>query len=346
MGWEVISNLRNQIHCAGSNNCAFGCPIGAKRSPLVTYIPRALHFGARVYSDIRVDRVLLKRKRAVGVQGHVVNLDGSKGHRLRVDAKLVISACGSLQTPALLSRSGLRSHSGQLGKNLSMHPNVKVLAIFDEDVRGWEGVHQAYQVRHFRDEGFVFAAVNMPPAVVAMTSPHFGASLGRNMADYNRTVISGLLLEDTSLGRVLTLPNGQPLALYQLNKRDFEKLRYGLERLCEMLFAAGARKIMLPIDGADEPRSADQAKTILSRKIPRSALEVVTVHLMGTARMGEDRSVAVTDSYGFFHDAAGLMVCDASLFPSPIGVNPCLTIQALATRNAAHVLQNRRRYLA
>lgn len=344
-GWEVIPNRRNQLHCAGTNNCAWGCPVEAKRSPIVTYIPRALHFGARIYANVRADKILKKGKRAVGVQGHVRKANGRKGAKVTVHAKLVVSSCGSIHTPALLNRSGFKSPSGQLGRNLSMHPNVKVLAIFDEDVRGWEGVHQAYQVREFKQEGFVFAAVNIPPSIVAMTAPHFGAGLADVMAEYNKMVIAGLLLEDTSLGRVVTMPGGNPMALYQLNKIDFEKLRRGLEMLCELLFSVGAKRVLLPIDGAEEPKSADEARAILARTFPRSALEVVTVHLMGTARMGIDRRWAVTDSYGMFHDAAGLMVCDASLFPSPIGVNPCLTIQTLATRNAAHILDNRQRYL-
>ena len=146
-GWKVIPNLRNQVHCPGSNNCAFGCPTGAKQSALVSYVPRALHFGARLYSDVRVERITRSGKRATGVVGHVVRADGGRGHRLTVRAKLVVSACGAIHSPALLDRSGFRSPSGMVGKNLSLHPNVKLVAIFDEDVRGWEGVHQAYQVR-------------------------------------------------------------------------------------------------------------------------------------------------------------------------------------------------------
>lgn len=345
-GWLTIDNRRNQHHCAGSNNCAFGCPTGAKRSPLVTYIPRALHFGARIYSDVRVERIVRRGKRAVGVEGYVVEPYGKRGAPLKVHAKLVVSACGSMQTPALLHKSGFHAPSGMLGRNLSLHPNAKVVAVFDEDVRGWEGVHQAYQVREFRNQGFLMAAVNVPPSVVAMTSPRYGAALGSLMRDYAKMVVAGILVEDTSLGRVMTLPNGQPVALYSLNKLDVEKLKEGVGLLCELLFAAGAKKIMLPFDGVDDVRSNDDVRRALAQPIPARSMEVVTVHLMGTARMGVDRSQAVTDSFGMFHDAQGLMVCDASLFPSPIGVNPCLTIQALATRNAAHVLENRRRYLA
>jgi len=38
-GWTIIPNLRNQLHCAGTNNCTNGCPTGAKRSMLVTKYP-------------------------------------------------------------------------------------------------------------------------------------------------------------------------------------------------------------------------------------------------------------------------------------------------------------------
>lgn len=344
--WKVIPNRRNQLHCAGTNNCAFGCPTGAKRSTIVTYIPRALHFGARIYSNIRANKILRRGKRAVGVEGRVVQKNGKPGARLRVRAKLVVSSCGSIQTPALLNRSGFRSPSKQLGQNLSLHPNAKVIAIFDEDVRGWEGVHQAYQVREFQKEGFLMAAVNVPPAIVAMSSPRYGSALGELMHDYNRMVVAGILVEDTSLGRVVTLPGGRPVSLYSLNDLDVEKLKKGVELLCELLFAAGARKILLPFDGAEDATSPDDVRRVLSRPIPRGAMEVLTVHLMGTARMGVDRSWAVTDSYGHVHDADRLVISDASLFPSPIGVNPCLTIQALSTRNAAHILDNRRRFLA
>ena len=88
-GWRVIPNLRNQVHCPGSNNCAFGCPTGAKQSALVSYIPRALHFGARLLSDVRVERITMHGKRATGIVGRVVGADGEPSHRVSVRAKLV-----------------------------------------------------------------------------------------------------------------------------------------------------------------------------------------------------------------------------------------------------------------
>ena len=198
-GWKIIGNLRNQAHCVGSNRCAFGCPTGAKQSALVSYIPRALHFGARVYADVRVDRITMHGKRATGVIGHVAQRRRPRGVNVVVRAKLVVAACGAIHTPALLARSGFRSRSGQLGGNLSLHPNVKVVAIFDEDVTGWKGAHQAFQVREFADEGLgCFAAVNLPPIDPRDVVPApRRASSAQLMQHYNHMVLAGLLCEDT-----------------------------------------------------------------------------------------------------------------------------------------------------
>nr|HEX4317925.1 GMC family oxidoreductase [Kofleriaceae bacterium] len=346
IGWKIVGNLRNQAHCVGSNRCAFGCPTGAKQSVLVSYLPRALHFGARVYADVRVDHITRDGKRATGIVGHVVRADGTRGPRVVVRAKLVVAAAGAIQTPALLVRSGVKSPSGQLGGNLSLHPNCKVVAIFDEDVTGWQGAHQAFQVREFADQNLgCFAAVNLPPSVVAMSVPHRGAQLGALMQHYNKMVVAGLLCEDTATGRVRTIA-GRPQAFYQLADRDAANMQRGLSLLCELLFAAGARRVILPFHHQTEVVDADDARRVLSGPIRTSDWEVVTVHMMGTARMGKDRSAAVTDAHGFVHDADRLLVADASLFPTPVRVNPMETIMALATRAAAHVIDNARRYVS
>jgi choline dehydrogenase-like flavoprotein len=343
-GWRLVANIRDQLHCAGTNNCAFGCPTAAKRSTLVSYLPRALGFGARVYADCRVDRIVFHGKRATGVRAHAVRANGSRGPEITVRADLVVVCAGAIQTPTLLIRSGVRSPSRQIGRNLTLHPNAKVVAIFDENVEGWKGVHQAYQVREFQDEGFIMAAVNVPPSVIAMTLPQYGGALGEIIGHYNRMVMAGILVEDTVSGRVRALPGPvdvPPLAFYQLSDFDAERIVRGTALLAELLFAAGARRIILPFDGAPDLHDADDVRRLFARKIPKRALEVMTVHVMGTARMGGDRTRHVCDPWGKVYDTAGLYVADASLFPSPIGVNPMETIMALATRNAEHLLEER-----
>lgn len=339
LGWRVVDNLRNQHHCPGSNNCAFGCPTGAKQSALVTYLPRALHFGATLLSDIAVSRVLTLGKRAIGIVG-VARGDDQQRHRVTIYARLVIVACGAIATPALLARSKIRPPSNMTGRRLSLHPNVKMIAQFDAPIKGWHGVHQAFQVREFQARGLLFAAVNLPPGLVAMGLGKTGADLAEVMATYDRMMISGMLLEDSSHGRVCTLA-GRPQAFYQLSRADAARLQQGMGLLAQLLFAAGARAILPPFAGAPTLRHVDDVAQLASAPMPRRALSLFTVHMMGTAAMGP-ASRAVTNAWGAVHDCEGLYVTDASVFPGPIGVNPMETIMALATRTAAHLIDNHR----
>jgi choline dehydrogenase-like flavoprotein len=202
-------------------------------------------------------------------------------------------------------------------------------------------------VREFHDQGIVmFAAVNVPPGVIAASLPFRGAEMGEVLSDYRRMVLAGLGVEGDATGRIRVTPGGAPVATYQLSDQDTAKLVRGTALLCELLLEAGARRIHLPFGGVGELGSMDDVRRLSQAKIDKRQMEVATVHLMGTARMGGDRTRAVTDGYGMVHDADRLMVADASLFPTPIGVNPAETIHALATRNAHHVIGNRRRYLS
>lgn len=341
-GWRIIHNIRNQLHCGGCNNCVFGCPTGAKRSTLVSYIPRATSFGAQVRANHQVERVVMRGKRAIGVKGYIVREDGRCGAPFLVRAKRVVLAAGAIQTPALLLRSGVRSPSGRIGRDLTLHPNAVVVAIFDETVEGWKGVHQAYQVREFQGEGIIMAAVNLPPALLAMGVGRYGAGLVEVMQRYNQIVSAGVLVEDTGTGRVRLLPNGQPAVFYKLSERDAGTLVRGTALLAELLLAAGARRVIVPFDGVPDLRSVESARKLRNTKVPPRAMELSTVHVMGTARMGGDPTRHVCNSYGRVYDTESLYVTDACLFPSPIGINPMETIMALATRNAEHMLETSR----
>lgn len=344
MGWTIIPNSRNQIHCAGSNNCTLGCPTGAKRSMLLTNVPRALAHGARLFAECRVDRVTRRGRVATGIEGHFVGPDRRRGPRLSVRASVVVVAGGAVQTPALLMRSGFRSPSGQLGRNLTLHPNAKLVALFDSEVRGWHGVHQAYQVREFIDEGILITAVNLPPALVAMSTSDHGPRLDEMMRDYDRMVVAGCLIEDSTTGSVRNLPGLGAQVFYQISEADARRIVRAIALTAELMFAAGARRVLSPFAGVPDLHNPDDVAALRARPIDRRTMELFTVHLMGTARMSEDPQRGVVSSFGAFHGIAGLFVADASLFPGPVGVNPMETILALVMRNARWLVDNRARY--
>jgi hypothetical protein len=147
-------------------------------------------------------------------------------------------------------------------------------------------------------------------------------------------VSAGILVEDTVSGKVRTLPNGQPVTFYQMTDHDAERIVRGVSLLSELLFSAGARRIILPFEGVPELHSADDLARLHTHRVKKEQIDVMTVHVMGTARMGNDRTRHVCDGHGKVYDTEGLYVADASLFPTSIGVNPMETIMALATRNA------------
>jgi choline dehydrogenase-like flavoprotein len=101
---------------------------------------------------------------------------------------------------------------------------------------------------------------------------------------------------------------------------------------------------VLPIHGAGKPMDADGTSRFLRAKVGRGALQLFTVHAMGTARMSGDPSRGVVSSFGEHHDAERLFVADASVLPGPIGVNPMETIVALAARSAERLIAGRDRY--
>jgi choline dehydrogenase-like flavoprotein len=188
----------------------------------------------------------------------------------------------------------------------------------------------------------LLTAVNLAPSLIAMTLPGYGGQLGELMAGYNHMVTAGCLIEDTSAGRVRHVPGVGAQVTYQISDRDVARVLRGVQLTAEMMFAAGARRVLLPLGGAPEVRNPAELGELLARPVDARSLELFTVHLMGTARMSEDPRRGVTDSFGAFHGVPGLLVADASLFPGPVGINPMETILALSARNAQHLVEHRK----
>jgi hypothetical protein len=335
LGWRVVANTRGHVHCGGCNVCVWGCPSGAKQSALVSYLPRAVHFGAQVWADCRVDRVLFRGGRAIGVQARVRGEGTTR--TVRVRARRVVVAGGALGTPALLRRSGVRGPSGQIGRNLFVHPGAQVTAVFDEPVDGWKGAHQSYQVRQFEDEGVILAAVNVPPSLVARSLPLPADELRSEMGSYGRMVTAGVLVEDRHPGTVRVW-GGRPVPTYPVDEQDAARVTRAVGLLTELLIEAGARRVHVPLRGHEPVTTPGQARTLAASPVRPTDLALFTVHLMGTARMGADPARAVCDQAGAVYGAVGLHVADASLFPGPVAVNPVLTVQAVATSVAREMM--------
>jgi len=329
---------RNERGCLGTGVCAVGCPQDAKQAMHVSYVPRALSAGARLFTRCRVGRVLLSAGRAIGVIGRFTDAGArDSGRELRVLARHVVVACGALLTPALLEKSGVPDPSRMRGRNLHIHPATRVGALFDEDVRGWEEVPQAYNVHQFTREGIFIQGQFVPPPLEAPVLPGVGATHKERMARYARLGSFGALISDESAGRVRAGRGRFPLVTYRLGTRDAQKLARAIGLTAEIFFAGGAREVYSGVHSRPVLHSIDEARALQTARLPAADFEMMAFHPQGTARMGEEPRAAVTDSAGRVHGTPGLWVGDASLFPASCKVNPQVTIMALATRLAEHL---------
>ncbi|WP_437816698.1 FAD-dependent oxidoreductase [Sorangium sp. So ce1078] len=344
---------RNAPDCDGQGICCFGCPTGAKRSTDVSYVPEALKRGAQLITAARVrtiDIVAGRARGATAVLGGDTRAGGDGGRaprgagrrrpRLVVRAEAVVVAGGALMTPLLLRRSGACLSSGMLGKNLSIHPASKVMALFDERVDQWQGIPQGYQIDHFADEGLMFEGGSLPFDVAALAVPWTGHRYTELMELYPRLATFGFMIKDTSRGEVRPGLGGTPLVLYTMNQEDVAKMQRGVELLCEVFLAAGARRVLPLVAGCDEVNGPEDLARLRARQIKAGDLDVAAFHPLGTCRIGVDPRSSCLGPDHQAHDVAGLYVCDGSAIPSSLGVNPQMTIMAMSLR-AAELLSER-----
>jgi len=322
---------RNAPACDGQGVCCFGCPTDAKRSTNVSYIPLALKAGAEVFASTTVQRVIVDGGRARGVVARAAD-----GSRLTIRARAVVIACGSIMTPLLLARQGLGGASGQLGKNLSIHPACGALAEFDEQILPWKGIPQGYAIEELHDEGILYEGAAVPLEMTVSFTHIIGPELVRLAESFDHVASFGFLVEDTSRGSV-TEVMGQPLIRYWLQERDIAHIKRGLDVLARVYFAAGARAVHVPVAGFDVLRSEADLAELRRAKLRAWDLDLSAYHPLGTARMGSDAAHSVVDPNHQLHDCRGLYIVDGSAVPTALGVNPQVTIMALATRAAEKI---------
>ncbi|MBA3397257.1 MAG: GMC family oxidoreductase [Deltaproteobacteria bacterium] len=322
---------RNAPACDGQGVCCFGCPTDAKRSTNVSYIPIALRAGAELFTGAKVTRIIVEGGRARGVVA--VTADGKT---LTVRARAVVVACGAILTPLLLGAQQLGSQSGQLGKNLSIHPATGAIAEFDEEIMPWKGIPQGYAIEDLHDEGILFEGAMVPLEMTMSMTQLIGPELIRLAESFNHISSFGFMIEDTSRGKVTEL-RGQPLIQYWLTEQDVSHIKRGFDVLAQIYFAAGARRVHSPINGFDIIESPDDLAALRRATIKPWDLDLSAYHPLGTARMGSDPHSSVVGSDHQVHDTPGLYVVDGAAVPTSLGVNPQITIMALATRAAEKI---------
>jgi choline dehydrogenase-like flavoprotein len=313
--------------CVYRGFCNFGCSTNAKQSALIVWVPRALRAGAEVRDLAMAGRIEIDQRGRV---------DGAEYFREGAwrfqKARNVVVAGYAIETPRLLLNSacpqfpqGLANSSGLVGTHLTTHAGPGAWATFDEEIRWYKGPPNMAVTEHwnYTDDGkdfhgaYAFMSQGPLPMawaqVLATSRGLWGEDLRREMLNYNHT--AGLVpvaeTEPRRQNRVELADETDrfglriPRVTFSYSENDRRLQLHAIRFMSEMLEASGGYNIWTNDD---------------------------TSHILGTCRMGDDPRTSVVDADGRSWDIPNLWVCDGSLFPTCGGVNPSLTIQALACR--------------
>ncbi len=329
LGWSHFAIRRNVKGCEGQGFCDFGCRTDARRSMNVSYVPMALEASALCVTGLRAERILTEQGRAVGVAGVSAN-----GRSLQVRGKIVVLAGGAVPTPMLLLNQGLANSSDQVGRNLTLHPSTGLSALMSEDINGAQHIPQSYGCDEYLRDGILITSAMPDANTVAVTVQLLGNRLMDVLARQAQMATLGILIADQSRnGRVWRGIGGQPAITYNVTAADSALLHKGVVAGMELLKAAGAKRFYPSRPSTPEVAASDIAK--YAKTTPAASdVGLLSYHPLGTCQMGKDPRTSVVDLNHQCHDVPGLYIVDGSTVPGPLGVNPQLTIMAMASRAA------------
>lgn len=306
---------------------------GTKQTMSRTLLPKAVAAGAEIVPDCRVIKLLRtgRRDRVTAARCERTHADGGR-EVLDIAADHVVVCAGAVQTPALLQRSGIRRN---IGSGLKLHPTVKIAARFPHPVD--HGDVPMHRVTEFAPHLTIGGSASRK-GQIAMALAEATHDIDEPMADWENISVYYAAIRSEGAGRVRAVPGLKaPLITYKLTDADMSRLARGLVHLGEVLLAAGAVELYPSLVGGPVAKGLDDIGQWWDRA-SRANTNLMTVHLTSTVRMGNDRSLTGTDSYGRVWDHENLHVNDASLLPDAPGVNPQAAIMTIASRNTEHLI--------
>ena len=338
LGLQWIRIPRNVRGCGDCGSCGYGCRRGAKQSTLVTYLADACANGAEIMAGCQVDYITTSNGRVTGIFGNV------NGVGIRGEAPLVVLAGGALGTPALLLRSNLGGPT--VGKGLHLHPVAPSLGLYDEPVRLWSGVPQSVVSDAFAHiDGAYGFRMEIPSALIGVLSaslPWRSAAEHRALiarADHASVIIP--IVRDRESGRVTVDRRGRALVHYRVHGQTERHTLHSIVEAARVHLAAGAREVLTLHTAPLRLRPGDDveafAREVGRRGVRPNGVAMFSAHQMSSARMGAHAGSSVADPDGRVRGVRGLVIADASAFPNASGVNPMLTVMALARRNVARI---------
>ncbi len=354
----------NMRDCLGCGFCAEGCAYDRKQGTLITYVPDAVSHGVRLIHHCDIHRLTFARRpgglAVTGATGRVrPTSTGSRPNTVdagNVDivAPLVVVCAGAIETPVLLQRSGHPDPGSLLGRGLILHPGLPIVGVMDAPLTNYRGITGTiYSDHFFETHGFYYECLFGHPVYGSLVLPLIGAEHFDLMRQFDRIAGFGVMLVDSPqpVNRVAWhAPSGTRRIMYQLSDTDRDRLRFAARTGVEIMFAAGAREVLLSSTESIGPLSSPRFRTpaeaahCAALAFGPHQTTVTSSHCQATVKMGEDPKRSMIDSRGESHYVRNLLVCDSSAFPDSCGANPMLSIMTMARYQGRRIAGELARY--
>jgi choline dehydrogenase-like flavoprotein len=345
LGWDFRKVVRNadpgKYSFDSAGYLGFGDQSGSKLSADKTWLADAIEADADVVVRCHAERVLVENGAAAGVEATYAP-PGEEPRRVTVRAGTVVVACGALESPALLLRSGIGGPA--VGNYLRLHPALAVFGSYPTEQSAFLGAPHAGLSHEFENVqdgyGFLIEGAQYTAGLTGSAVPWTsGVEHKEMMTTVPRGASFITLLRDRGHGQVTVDANGEAVPWYDVtDELDLQHMRLSIEKLARLHQAAGAVQIASLGAGLPMWRYGDDLEAFIAKaqRVPLRAggQRLFSAHQMGTCRMGVDPETSVAGPFGELHDVRGVWIGDGSAFPTPTGTNPMVSIMTLARRTA------------
>lgn len=341
----------NHLHNIGDGNWNLGNKKLRKRSMLETYIPWAEAWGVKVVANWTAARFIPDAHNSKA-EYVLLRADNGQTQLVKINKALIVSG-GVIASSHFLMRSQV--NNPLVGQEVSCNFGMPLAFRFADTLKAYDGEQitlysHVLEPKQEAQKSVYFETYFNPPAAFALACmPFVFDKRDAFMQEYAKLLNFGALIGSENQGTIQAqadLLNGQAFS-YTLGERDIERIKFAIKTLIALGKEAGALEVIIPtkpgvlLDLQNEARVNDFLQALEAYPLQTSDLFMGTAHPQGGNRMASNHysQGKVVDTDFALEGFDNVFVADASVFPTSLGVNPQLTIMAMASLAAKKIFK-------